>query len=237
MAEPTTRYLTLLKISVLGSVIIAYFFLPGLQELVSAVFTYLRHRNFEGLRQFILSYGVWAPLISIFLMALQSLVPVVPGLAVTISNAWIFGWQYGALYSWTGALLGAILDFGIARWYGRPFVERLINTRYLTIFDHFFQINGILTVFITRLTPVIPFKVVSYGTGLTSISVWHYTLATAVGQTPAIILYSVLGQQMTRSIHITIASTTLMALAGCLLFYYRESIGHFLETVCKTKKK
>jgi uncharacterized membrane protein YdjX (TVP38/TMEM64 family) len=230
MAEPTTRNLNLLKVAVLGLVITAYFFLPGLQHCVSMVFSYLRHHDFDGLRHFILSYGIWAPVISILIMALQSLFPLVPGLAVTISNAWIFGWHYGALYSWTGALLGAILDFGIARWYGRPLVERLVNMRYLSIFDCFFQRHGILAVFITRLTPVIPFKIVSYGAGLTAITVWQFMLATGVGQMPAIVLYSVLGEHLTHSIRIMIAITTLMALAGCLVFYYRATIECFLHS-------
>ena len=67
--------------------------------------TYLRYRDFEGLRQFILSYGFWAPVASIALMAIQSLVPFVPGIIITITNAWIFGWQDGAFYSWVGAYL------------------------------------------------------------------------------------------------------------------------------------
>ena len=119
------------------------------------------------------------------------------------------------------------MDFGIARWYGRPLVERIVKPRYLLIIDRFFQRNGVLAVFITRLTPVIPFKAVSYGSGLTSISIWYYLLATGIGQTPAIVLYSVLGQQLARNVYKMVAITTLMALAGLLLFFYWEKIERF----------
>jgi uncharacterized membrane protein YdjX (TVP38/TMEM64 family) len=157
-------------------------------------------------------------------MAVQSTIPLVPGLAVTITNAWIFGWQYGALYSWLGALLGAILDFGIARWYGRPVVERFVKCRHLDVTDRFFQRHGVLAVFITRLTPVIPFKVISYGAGLTNISICHFVLATAIGQTPAIVLYSILGQNLTRSLHWTVAITSLLIGLGVLAYCYRDQI-------------
>ena len=229
MAASTSKVLVFIKLGVLVLVLFIYFLVPGVQEFVVTITAYLRNRNFDDLRQFILSYGNWAPLVSILLMSFQSTIPLVPGLFLTISNAWIFGWMYGALYSWTGALLGAALDFGIARWYGRPLVERIVNPRHLTMIDRFFQHNGVLAVFITRLTPVIPFKAVSYGSGLTSIPVWHFLLATGVGQTPAIILYSVLGQQITKNIHKMVAITTLMALAGLLLFFYWERIERFFH--------
>jgi uncharacterized membrane protein YdjX (TVP38/TMEM64 family) len=213
-----------MKIAVLGLVIATYNLLPGVEEFVSAGVGYLRFRDFEGLRQFILSYGVWAPVTSVALMAIQSMIPLVPGLAITFTNAWIFGWQYGAVYSWVGALLGAVLDFGIARWYGRPVVERIVKAKYLDKTDLFFKRHGVLAVFITRLTPIVPFKVISYGAGLTAISLIQFIIATGVGQTPAIVLYSFLGQHLARSLRAAIAVTSLLVLLGVLVYYYREKI-------------
>lgn len=216
------------RIGVLVFAVIAYFYLPGLQEFFGAGVTYLRYRDFEGLRQFILTYGGWAPAVSIALMVIQSLVPFVPGLVITITNAWIFGWQYGAFYSWVGALLGATLDFGVARWYGRIVVERFVNSKYLDATDGFLKKHGLLAVFITRLTPIVPFKVVSYGAGLTTMSLWRFMLATAIGQAPAIILYSILGQNITHNIRITIAITSLLITIIAVIYYFREEIiGHF----------
>lgn len=220
----TTASIYICRIAVLIFAIIVYLYLPGLQEFLGAGITYLRYRDFEGLRQFILSYGSWAPLVSIALMVIQSLVPIVPGLVITITNAWIFGWQYGALYSWIGALLGAILDFGVARWYGRLVVERFVNIKYLSMTDAFLQRYGLLAVFITRLTPIIPFKVVSYGAGLTTMSLWRFMIATAIGQTPALILYSILGHNITHNIRITIAITSLLISIILVTYYYREQI-------------
>jgi uncharacterized membrane protein YdjX (TVP38/TMEM64 family) len=224
MAEPTTKTVYALKFGVLGAAIAAYYLLPGVHEFVATGVGYLQHRDFDGLRQFILSYGVWAPVTTVVLMAVQSTIPLVPGLAITITNAWIFGWQYGALYSWLGALLGAMLDFGIARWYGRPVVERFVRSHHLDVTDRFFQNHGVLAVFITRLTPVIPFKVISYGAGLTNISLLHFVLATAIGQTPAIVLYSILGQNLTRSLRWTVAITSLLVGLAVVAYCNRERI-------------
>lgn len=228
MADPLIKKAYFFKLVVLGLALGAYFCLPGVQDFVSNGLSYLRSRNFEGLRQFILAYGLWAPVTSIALMTLQSMVPLVPGIAITITNAWIFGWQWGALYSWIGALLGATLDFGIARWYGRPFVERFISSQLLDKTDRFFQRNGVLAVFITRLTPIVPFKVVSYGAGLTAMPLVKFIIATAVGQTPAIVLYSILAQTLTKSLRATIGITTLLIVVGVLVYCFRESIEKIL---------
>ncbi|AIF51955.1 TVP38/TMEM64 family protein [Pelosinus sp. UFO1] len=225
MARPMmgTRAI-LYRVGVLVVAAIAYFYIPGIREFFENGVTYLKRRNLDGLRQFILDYGVWAPICSIMLMTLQSLVPFVPGLVITIANAWIFGWAFGAIYSWVGALLGASLDFAIARWYGRPVVEKFITGKYLKMIDLYLRKHGIWVVFITRLTPIIPFKVVSYGVGLTTLSFCRFVIATAIGQAPAIILYSVIGQNLTRNISITILITSLLVVIGAILFHYREEI-------------
>ena len=48
----------LIKIGILAAAVAVYCFSPGIQEFISAGFSYLRSRNYEGLRQFILAYGV-----------------------------------------------------------------------------------------------------------------------------------------------------------------------------------
>jgi uncharacterized membrane protein YdjX (TVP38/TMEM64 family) len=216
--------MTITKIGILGLVIAAYFCFPGIHEFIAEGFFYLKYRNFEGLRQFILSYGIWAPITSIVLMTTQSLVPLVPGVIITITNAWIFGWQYGSLYSWTGALLGAALDFGIARWYGRPLIERIVSSKYLTLTDSFFKRHGIIAVFITRLVPIVPFKVISYGAGLTKITIYKFLTATAIGQTPPIIIYSILGQNLSHNFKTVISITSVLVIAGLVVYYYHNSI-------------
>ncbi|TWH49062.1 TVP38/TMEM64 family protein [Sporomusa sp. KB1] len=227
MTSPKNTYIVLSRIGVFGLVVAAYFCLPGVQQFASEGITYLQYRNFQGLRQFILSYGIWAPITSIALMALQSLVPLVPGIIITITNAWIFGWQYGALYSWSGALLGAVLDFLIARWYGRPVIERFVNSKYLNFTDRFFKRHGIIAVFITRLVPIVPFKVISYGAGLTRLTCCEFTTATAIGQTPAIVLYSILGQHLFHNSKAVAAITSILIALGLLVYYYRSTIERY----------
>jgi uncharacterized membrane protein YdjX (TVP38/TMEM64 family) len=219
-------YIKLSALILAGAV---YFFVSGVREFVDSSLVFLHQRDFNSLRNFILSYGIWAPLTSIAVMTLQSVVPLVPGLIITITNAWIFCWEYGAVYSSAGALSGAVLDFSLARWYGRPVVEKFTNSKYLAAIDIFFKQHGVLAVFITRLTPIIPFKVISYGSGLTSISVKKFAAATLLGQTPAIVLYSVAGQNLLHNIYAVLFITFFLTAIAGVVFYCRHEIEKYLK--------
>ena len=66
------------------------------------------HGNIDRLKSFILSYGVWAPLISATLMVGQSVVLFLPAFPIFVVNALAFGLVWGLLLSWSSAVLGSI---------------------------------------------------------------------------------------------------------------------------------
>ena len=97
-------------------------------------------------------------------------------------------------------MLGAALCFFIARALGRPVVIKLLSESAINTSDRFFQRYGQHTVLIARLVPVISFDVISYGSGLTSMRFLGFAVATGIGQLPATLLYSYLGDRVSGSI-------------------------------------
>ena len=77
----------------------------------------------SAVEELILSWGTWGVAGSIMLMVLHSFVPF-PAEMVAIANGMLYGPVWGTVITWTGAMLGAWLAFGLARWLGRPFVRR-----------------------------------------------------------------------------------------------------------------
>jgi uncharacterized membrane protein YdjX (TVP38/TMEM64 family) len=149
----------------------------------------------RALRRWILGFGAWAPAVSFALMILQAVVAPLPAFVVTLANGFLFGWAWGALLSWSSAMAGAALCFWIARALGRPAVERLLgDAAALERTDRFFVRHGRWAVLVARLLPFVPFDPVSYGAGLTAMGFWPFLLATGVGQLPATVVYSRLGQ-------------------------------------------
>lgn len=152
--------------------------------------------DIEKIKEYILSFGVLAPLISFALMVFQAIVAPLPAFLITFANATLFGWVYGAALSWVSAMVGALLCFYIAKFLGRDVVEKLTSKMALESVDAFFEKHGVYAILIARLLPFISFDVVSYAAGLTSMRLSSFLLATGVGQLPATLVYSYVGEML-----------------------------------------
>jgi uncharacterized membrane protein YdjX (TVP38/TMEM64 family) len=153
----------------------------------------------QAIKEYIISFGLWAPVVSFLLMIFQSVVAPLPAFLITFANAALFGWVKGALLSWSSAMAGAALCFYIARFYGRELVGKLTSKTALESVDQFFEKHGKYAVLIARLLPMVSFDVVSYAAGLTSMGFWEFFVATGIGQLPATIIYSYVGDMLVGS--------------------------------------
>lgn len=187
-------YITLLTILLL---IIIYIFVNPINEIIDNMVSYLTKLDLNGLKKYVLSFGIWAPAISFLLMILQSVAAPLPAFVITFTNAALFGWVNGAILSWTSSMVGAALCFYIARLLGRNAVESLTSKLALKNIDEFFKKYGNHAILIARLLPFISFDLVSYGAGLTSIRFIPFFIATGIGQLPATIVYSYVGEMLT----------------------------------------
>lgn len=185
----------------------AYLWVPSLHAGVNTAVRILTVTDLQEavhqFRDYLLGFGVWAPVVSAALMVFQAVIAPIPAFVMTFTNGLLFGWGWGALLSWSSAILGAALCFWIARALGRPVVERLVGgSRALEVSDLFFARYGHRAIFIARLLPFMSFDIISYGAGLTPVSLGRFLLATGLGQLPATLLYSYLGQNLTGSIQV-----------------------------------
>lgn len=129
------------------------------------------------------SAGAAAPLVSIGLMVLHTVVPFPSGI-LTITNGIVFGPVLGLAVSWIGGMLGAYLGYGIARLGGRPLVRRFVRLQRLERLDRLVGAGGTWGLVTVRLLPVVSFNLINYGAGLLSIKLWTFTWTTAIGIVP-----------------------------------------------------
>lgn len=108
-------------------ILIGLFFIPSVKDVFINIVDIFQSLDIEKVKEYILSYGIWAPVISFLLMVFQSLAAPLPAFLITFANAALFGWVYGAMLSWFSAMIGAILCFYIAKALGREFVEKLTS--------------------------------------------------------------------------------------------------------------
>ncbi len=187
------------KISVLFGLVCFVFicvFAKPIRDTIEQLFFLFGMYDVEYIKGYILSFGVWAPIVSFLLMLFQSIIAPLPAFLITFSNAALFGWVKGAILSWSSAMAGAALCFFVANWFGRKFVEKLTSRLALEGIDGFFERYGQYTILIARLLPFVSFDIVSYAAGLTSMSFWSFFWATGLGQLPATLIYSYAGEML-----------------------------------------
>lgn len=213
----------LLKIAVVIGVLAIYLFVPPINRNINQMIFYLSMLDMESIKQYILSFGIWAPVISFLLMLLQSVAAPLPAFLITFSNAALFGWVKGAILSWSSAMAGAALCFYISRFLGRDVAIKLTSKFALESIDEFFDKYGKHTILIARLLPFISFDIVSYAAGLTSMSFMSFFVATGIGQLPATIVYSYVGGMLTGGAKLMVTGL-LVLFALTVLIYMMKRI-------------
>lgn len=212
----------LTKLSAILIVSGIYLFVPTVKQNVNQMIFYLSMVNLDAIKEYILSFGIWAPIISFLLMLLQSVAAPLPAFLITFANAALFGWVYGAILSWTSAMAGAALCFYIAKFLGRDVVEKLTSKYALENVDNFFERYGKHTILIARLLPFMSFDLVSYAAGLTSMSFMSFFIATGIGQLPATIIYSYVGGMLTGSAKIVMMGIMILFALSILAFMIKK---------------
>ena len=187
----------MLKIGLIVIVALVYLLSEPVQKNIKQAIFIMSNVDVGLVKGYILSFGMLAPVVSFLLMIFQSLMAPLPAFIITFANAGLFGWIKGAVLSWSSAMVGAALCFFIARFYGRAAVEKLTSKFALDGIDSFFRKYGNYAILIARLLPFMSFDIVSYAAGLTSMSFWSFFWATGLGQLPATIIYSYIGEMLT----------------------------------------
>ena len=169
----------------------------------------------RGFEELVRSWGPWGVGASIGLMVLHSFVPF-PAELLALANGMLYGWFWGTVITWTGAMLGAYLAFGLSRYLGRPFVEVMVPDKHLSRLDDWTARQGGGTLFMSRFLPVISFNFINYAAGLTNISWLTFTWATGVGILPLTILMVGMGDQIE---HLSWEMLVALFAAGVVLWW------------------
>jgi uncharacterized membrane protein YdjX (TVP38/TMEM64 family) len=222
----TVRWLRLVLLLIAAVLFgLLYLLSVGFRSEVNQALSLLGRGDIAGLRDYILSFGLWAPIASCFLMVLQALVAPVPSFLITFANGLAFGVFWGWMLSLFGHVLAAAVCFWISRALGRVPVEVLVGKTGLESADRWFARWGMYAVFVGRLVPGVAFDVISYAAGLTRMRFRNFLIATALGIFPQTFLYSYLGRQAPEYVALFLVTSGLVVagvVAFAILRYRRE---------------
>jgi len=145
----------------------------------------------QGVRDWVDGFGVVAPLAFIAVSASLTCA-LFPGPVLAAASGLLFGTALGFPVSLSAATLGACSAFLISRRIGHAPAELLIGPRLRRIRDWIGR-RDFVAVLLARIAPGMPFTVVNYAAGLTSVPLRVFAAATALGAAPRAFAYTALG--------------------------------------------
>jgi uncharacterized membrane protein YdjX (TVP38/TMEM64 family) len=155
-------------------------------------------RNFfnvkpHDIRDWIVSYGIWAPIVFIVVYTIRPLI-LFPASILSLAAGLAFGAFEGFIYILIGALGGATVAYYTARFLGAKLLKRP-SPRMIKILEKMEE-NGFVYVLLLRLVPFLNFDLISYLAGMGKVRYIPFILATAIGILPGTFGYVFLGSSL-----------------------------------------
>jgi uncharacterized membrane protein YdjX (TVP38/TMEM64 family) len=157
------------------------------------------------------AWGIWAPIAYILVYVLATIL-ILPSTALNLIGGALFGPWWGTLWTSLAAILAAIAAFAFTRTIGRDMVAKRLAGRWQAM-DLEVQRGGRFYMFAVRLIPVMPYGLVNFVAGLTSVSFKDYLLGTSLGTVPSVLPFVLLGSSGVRAIYTGEIWPLLLALA------------------------
>ncbi|MFA9380143.1 MAG: TVP38/TMEM64 family protein [Acetanaerobacterium sp.] len=149
--------------------------------------------NQDAMSAFLLARAGYAALVFILIQLIQVVIPVIPGGISLAVGVWVFGPWYGFLYNYIGICLGSVLNFLVARHFGKPLVQAIVSPRiynkYIGWLDKGRRFDTLFAWAI--FLPVAPDDFLCMLAGLTSIPLKKYVAIILLCKPASIFLYSI----------------------------------------------
>ncbi|MEQ3554219.1 TVP38/TMEM64 family protein [Pseudonocardia nematodicida] len=177
-------------------VLVGLVFATALVVLVARAYGLSVVPQFGEIRRVVEAAGPWGPVVFVLLQVVLN-VPPFPRTVFTVSAGVLFGTTAGIALAVLATALSATVAFALVRLTGGRMIGRWArNPRALWVrerLDH----HGILAVTSLRLMPLLPFAVMNYLAGLSSIRFWPYLIGTIIGSSPSTVAIVTLGDAVT----------------------------------------
>lgn len=146
----------------------------------------------EQLSSIIRKVGIWGPLLFILIQIVQCVIPIIPGGISCVAGVILFGPFYGFLYNYTGILLGSLVNFILARYYGKPLIKSIISettyNKYIGWIDQGKRFDKLFAIAIFM--PVAPDDFLCMLAGLTKMTYSKFIAIIVLGKPVSLLIYS-----------------------------------------------
>ena len=144
------------------------------------------------------SYESLGPLPGIALPMIEAFLPFLPLIVFVITNSMSYGLFLGFLYSWIGAVIGAILVFTLIRKLGQKrFFNFIRKHKQVQKVMLWFERQGFGPLFLLMCFPFSPSAIINIVAGLSRLKMQTFILAVLMGKTVMIFTIAYVGDSIT----------------------------------------
>ena len=153
------------------------------------------------MEQFLLSisnYKILATLMAFMSIVLETFFPILPLLAIVMTNSFVLGMWLGFLVSWIGSSIASVILYLIANKCSEiKILNKYKNSQKIEKIINWIKKQGFNTIFISYACPFIPDFLVTVASGFTSVNIKDFTLGMISGKFVMFLLISYVGEDIT----------------------------------------
>ena len=142
----------------------------------------------DKIKNLIISLGLLGPVVIIFADSLSIIISPLTSFPIWLASLAVFGFLPTLLYIYIGNNIGNIAAFLIAKYYGRPLVEKLVGKEKIIKVDKFVDLVGVKPLFVARLFGGAASDYISYAAGLTKIKARTYLAINLIAMWPSVFI-------------------------------------------------
>ncbi len=216
--------LLLLLVILLGIPAYIYFFHHDIIDRFSSI---------EAVEAFFNQHKSQSILIYLGLQIIQIVICIMPGAALQFAAGYIFHFWLGLLLALSGALVGTILTYYLARILGHDamhlfFGEEKINN----MLEKINSKKGVIVVFLIYLIPGVPKDLCTYAAGLSEMKLRLFLILSMVGRTPAMMGSLIIGHHVEQGSYTVAIVLACIAVVLCVLgVVFRNKITDAFDRV------
>ena len=147
----------------------------------------------ESLRAFVSQFDPYGPLVFFLIQTAQVIVAPIPGNVTALAGGALFGFWWGFALSTGGLVLGSTIAFALARFYGRPLVERFVPKRIIDKYIDAAANKHFVALFLMFLLPFFPDDALCFIAALSSLRYRVFLLFVIVARPPGMLVTTLVG--------------------------------------------
>ncbi|MBN2380816.1 TVP38/TMEM64 family protein [candidate division WOR-3 bacterium] len=210
----------------------AFIFIAGMTALIIWQWPLIRElfSNPEGFRDYVASYGMWAPVVFVIIYVILVISAFGPAYVLNYLSGAMFGFWKGFLLSWAGNVVGAALAIWLGRGVTKSIAHIFFPAKKYQKYVGYVRTRGWAYLLILYAIPNPLGDTLNYVGAASDIEYWKLILMLSIARIPLVIVRTAIGSTMVnfKTIH-WIVMIGIFIVIGLTVFLLRRYIDRLAE--------